>query len=109
MELGAANGELRDMVCRSLMLELQRAGHLTLPPKKFEPPNPLAVRQRPEAPSTDQTPVEATLSRISKLQFVQVRRGPLETLFNSPIEWSVSPKIKQSPASLPGPNTPVKT
>ncbi|MHC1727313.1 MAG: DUF4338 domain-containing protein [Syntrophobacteraceae bacterium] len=81
------NGELRDMVCRSLMLELERAGHLTLPPKKFAPPNPLALRQRPEAPSTDETPVEATLSRLPKLQFVQVRRSPLETLFNSLIEY----------------------
>ena len=29
------NGELRDMVCRSLMLELERAGHLTLPPQEI--------------------------------------------------------------------------
>ena len=80
------NGELRDMgaapSCSS-----SESGPSALPPKRFEPPNPLAVRQRPEAPSTDQTPVEAPLSRLSKLQFVQVRRGPLENLFNSPIEY----------------------
>jgi hypothetical protein len=81
------NGELRDMVCRSLMLELERAGHIELPPKQCDPPNPLAARQRPRAPSTDQTPVEGALSRLPKLQFHQVRRGLLEPLFNGLIEY----------------------
>ena len=33
------NGQPRDMVCRSLMLALHRAGHLELPAKRQSPPN----------------------------------------------------------------------
>ena len=29
------NGQLRDMVCRSLMLKLHRAGHIQLPPRRL--------------------------------------------------------------------------
>jgi len=36
-----ANGELRDMICRSLLLQLERAGHIQLPPKRCFPINPL--------------------------------------------------------------------
>jgi hypothetical protein len=36
-----ANGALRDMVCRGLMLSLQRAGYIDLPVKKRNPVNPL--------------------------------------------------------------------
>lgn len=80
------NGELRDQVCRSLMLDLERAGHIVLPPKKFTPHNPLAVRKSPEPCVIDQTPINRPLSRLPKLDVRQVRRGPLEGLFNSLIE-----------------------
>lgn len=80
------NGELRDQVCRSLMLELERAGHLALPPKKFIPHNPLAVRQSPEPCVIDQTLISCSLSQLPKIEFRQVRRAPLEGLFNSLIE-----------------------
>ena len=39
-----ANGALRDMVCRGLLLMLDRAGQIELPPVKFVPHNPLARR-----------------------------------------------------------------
>jgi len=42
------NGAPRDMVCRSLMLELHRAGHIELPPVRQRPPNPLARRRKPK-------------------------------------------------------------
>ena len=48
-----ANGAACDMVCRGLMLALDRAGHITLPPPKGRPPNPLAVRARPSCPEID--------------------------------------------------------
>ena len=37
-----ANGALRDMVCRGMLLLLHRAGNIELPPVKFVPHNPLA-------------------------------------------------------------------
>jgi hypothetical protein len=39
-----SNGALREMVCRSLMLALDRAHLIELPPVRFVPPNPLAHR-----------------------------------------------------------------
>ena len=34
----------RDMVCRGLLLMLDRAGEIRLPPVRYTPPNPLARR-----------------------------------------------------------------
>jgi Druantia protein DruA len=81
-----ANGEPRDMVCRSLMLELERAGFIELPPKKSNPPNPLAVRRKPEPALIDQSPIEGTLRRLPGPVILQVRRGPFEKLFGGLIE-----------------------
>ena len=80
------NGALRDMVCRGLMLELHRAGHIRLPEKKQNPPNPLAQRKEPPIATIDQAPNEGALSRIRPLRIRQVRRTTSEKLFNSLIE-----------------------
>jgi hypothetical protein len=81
-----ANGALRDMVCRGLLLMLDRAGHIELPPVKFVPHNPLARRERPAPVHIDTTPVEGELRQIQPLEFTQVRRSPDEPLFNSLME-----------------------
>ena len=81
-----ANGALRDMVCRSLMLELHRAGLITLPPVRRVNPNPLAARLRPPQVIVDKSPLSASLSELSPLTFLQVRRTGAERLFNGLIE-----------------------
>lgn len=81
-----ANGVLRDMVCRGLLLTLHRAGQIELPPVKFVPHNPLARRLRPAPTAVDTTPIEGRLKDIQPLSFVQVRRTADEPLFNSLIE-----------------------
>jgi Domain of unknown function (DUF4338) len=81
-----ANGALRDMVCRSLLLVLDRAGHIELPPVKFVPHNPLARRARPEPVLIDTTQREGELGQIQPLEFMQVRRSGDEPLFNSLME-----------------------
>jgi hypothetical protein len=81
-----ANGALRDMVCRSLLLVLDRAGHIELPPVKFVPRNPLARRARPEPVLIDTTQREGELRQIQPLEFTQVRRSGDEPLFNSLME-----------------------
>src|SRR5260370_20355974 len=43
-----ANGALRDMVCRGLLLMLHRAGEIELPPVQRKVPNRLAERERRE-------------------------------------------------------------
>lgn len=81
-----ANGALRDMVCRSLLLTLDRAGHIELPPVKCVPHNPLARRARPEPVVIDTTQREGELGQIQPLEFMQVRRSGNEPLFNSLME-----------------------
>jgi len=81
-----ANGAPRDMVCRGLLLMLDRAGEIRLPPVRYTPPNPLARRTRPAAMLLDTTPVQGPLSRLQPLEFQQVRRTAEEPLFNSLME-----------------------
>jgi hypothetical protein len=80
------NGALRDMVCRGLMLQLHRAGHIVLPPVRQRSANPLAQRQRPGPVQVDCTPLHGTLRDLGPLTFCQVRRTGQEKLFNSLIE-----------------------
>ena len=80
------NGACCDMVCRGLMLALERAGHLALPPVRWRPPNPLAVRRRPPLLEIDATPIGCGLKDLGALEFRLVRRTPEEPLFNSLIE-----------------------
>ena len=77
------NGCLKDMVCRSMLLELERGGHLVLPPKKRHPHNPLAKRKAPTRIETDMSPIQSKLKQLLPLTILQVRRSGREKLFNS--------------------------
>lgn len=81
-----ANGAPRDMVCRGMMLALERAGHLVLPAHRRRPPNPLAQRAKPPAVEVDQTPMQVALRELGPLEFRQVRRTTDEPLFNALVE-----------------------
>jgi len=81
-----ANGMLRDMVCRGLLLALERAGYLELPGKRRNPVNYLVRREKPVPVVVDSEPMEGSLSLILPLEILQVRRSPLEKLCNSLIE-----------------------
>jgi len=80
------NGALCDMVCRGLLLMLDRAGQITLPPVSYVRHNPLAKRARPAPVLIDTTPIEGKLHQIQPLEFEQVRRTGDEPLFNSLME-----------------------
>jgi hypothetical protein len=81
-----ANGALRDMVCRGMLLMLDRAGQIQLPPIKKRPNNPLARRPIPGPILIDTTPIESALKPLQPLQVQQVRRTGDEGLYNSLIE-----------------------
>lgn len=81
-----ANGALRDMVCRGLLLMLERAGQITLPPVSYVRHNPLAKRVRPEPVLIDATPIEGPLRNLRPLEFEPVRRTSNESLFNGLME-----------------------
>jgi len=84
-----ANGELRDMVCRGLMLALARGGHIELPEHRCRPPNNvIAHRRQPGASGgggrseLERTPVVAGLDALRPLVIRQVRRTGDEGLFD---------------------------
>lgn len=82
-----ANGAWRDMVCRSLMLMLHRAGEISLPPVRRSVVNPLAQRARPAIDFLlDQSPITGALGVLLPLAIRQVRRTGEEALFNGLIE-----------------------
>ena len=81
-----ANGALRDMVCRGLMLMLHREGLIELPPVRRTTRNPLVERNQPALVSVDQAPLQGRLIELGPLTVRQVRRTPEEALFNSLLE-----------------------
>lgn len=76
------NGLPRDMVCRSLLLVLHRAGHIQLPAKRQSPPNN-AIRHRRvvEEISYPTLPIEGSVASLGPLQIQLVRRAQGESLF----------------------------
>src|SRR6266545_8268207 len=80
------NGVLRDMVCRGMLLMLERAGQITLPPVSYVRHNPLAQRTPPLPMQIDTTLMEDRLRNLQPLEFEQVRRTAHEPLFNSLME-----------------------
>ena len=76
------NGHPRDMVCRSLMLRLHRAGLIQLPEPKRKLVNNAILHRRVRAvPAVDQTPINGTLAALGALEIRQVRRTEGEALF----------------------------
>ena len=81
-----ANGALRDMVCRGLLLMLHRAGQIELPPVRYTPPNPLVRREPPQPMLIDTAPLTGALGEIRPITLQQVRKTADEPLFNSLME-----------------------
>lgn len=77
------NGQLKDIVCRGLLLKLERAGHIRLPRRKrAQHYNGRNLRVLPLSIGTD--PVQGPLEDWLPIQWRQVRRsGAEESLFNS--------------------------
>jgi hypothetical protein len=81
-----ANGALRDMVCRGLLLMLHRAGEIELPPVRQVSLNPFVERERPAPVLLDTTPITGPLSALQPIELQPVRRSGDEPLFNSLME-----------------------
>jgi hypothetical protein len=82
-----ANGTLRDVVCRGLLLLLERAGEITLPPVRRQIPGQCrTARSRPAPLLVDTTPVAMPLSALGGIEIQPVRRTADEPLFNSLME-----------------------
>jgi len=77
------NGTLCDAVCRGLLLALERAGHIRLPPPRWRSPRPRRRHILGEREEVDTSPLVAPLQAIGSLEFRQVRRTPQEPLFHA--------------------------
>jgi hypothetical protein len=80
------NGVLKDIICRGLLLRLEAQGFIELPPRGKIPPYHLSPHKKPASVRVDQTPMEGKLSDLRPIELLQVRRTPLEKLYNSLIE-----------------------
>ena len=82
-----ANGALRDVVCRGLLLMLERAGVIELPPVRRQIRGQRRTgRPRPEAVLIDTTPLAMPFKQLGAIELQQVRRTAEEPLFNSLME-----------------------
>jgi len=82
-----ANGALRDVVCRGLLLMLERAGQIELPPVRWHIRGQCRTgRPRPEAVLIDTTPLAMPLQALGPVAIQAVRRTADEPLFNSLME-----------------------
>src|SRR3989440_6200013 len=81
------NGALRDVVCRGLLLRLERAGQIELPPvRRIIRGQRRNARPRPEAVWIDTTPIQVRFVELGPVELEQVRRTADEELFNSLME-----------------------
>jgi hypothetical protein len=78
-----SNGQLKDMICRSLLLFLESKDLIKQPPRKCTPPNPLAKRKKPGKVSIDKSPISGFIEELFPLRLEQVRRTHNEPTFNS--------------------------
>jgi len=82
-----ANGALRDVVCRGLLLMLERAGEIELPAVRWRIAGQRrTARPRPEAVLIDTTPLTMPLGALGPIEIQLVRRTADEPLFHSLME-----------------------
>lgn len=82
-----SNGALRDVVCRGLLLMLERAGQIELPPvRRHIRGQRRTGRPRPEPVLLDTTPLAMPLQGLGPIEIQPVRRTADEPLFHSLLE-----------------------
>lgn len=81
-----ANGALKDMVCRGLMLHLQSLGLIELPPVRRATPYRLAHSKKPDPIETDRTEVECALSEMKPIEVHQVRGTSMGKIYNGLVQ-----------------------
>jgi hypothetical protein len=81
------NGALRDVLCRGLLLMLERAGEIKLPPVRWQIRGQRrSERSRPNPVLIDSTPLTVPLAALRPIEIQPVRRTVDEPLFNSLLE-----------------------
>src|SRR6202162_3387941 len=76
-----ANGALRDIVCRGLLLMLERAGEIALPPVRCRIRGQCrSARLRPQVVMLDTTPLAMRFGQLGPVEIQSVRRTADEPL-----------------------------
>ncbi len=70
----APNGRLKDMACRNLLLRLDRAGHIALPPRQRKSPNGYRNRSPVWVPHRTE-PIAGALTDLTPLRITRVING----------------------------------
>ncbi|MDL1969284.1 MAG: DUF4338 domain-containing protein [Deltaproteobacteria bacterium] len=86
LEWHQINGRLQDMTCRCLLLRLEEAGLVELPPPKARPPYWSQKNRRPDLIEIDQTPVENKLSMLKPIEIVCIQNRTQQKMYRSLIE-----------------------
>ncbi len=81
-----ANGASRDALCRGLMLQLHRAGHIALPPARWVAKRPAIRQVVPTSLEVPSIPLAVALSELGPVEVREVRRTPEEALVKFLIE-----------------------
>jgi len=82
-----ANGALRDMFCRGMLMMLERSGEIELPPVRRHIRGQCRTRRpRPEAVLIDTAPLAMPLKSLGSIEIQSVRRTADEPLFNGLME-----------------------
>jgi len=74
------NGYPKEMICRGLLLRLERDGYITLPPRQSVPRNPDSYRKRPAPVQADHAPLQTDFKQVKSIALRQVRRTEFEKL-----------------------------
>ena len=78
------NGQLKDGICRGLLLQLERNQHITLPPRLAVNNNSERRKKIPVATLfAPPTQITVPLCDLTPIELRQVRRSPEEKLFNN--------------------------
>jgi hypothetical protein len=81
-----ANGALKDMLCRGLLLVLHREGRIALPPCKQPSTLRLRKRTRPAPVLVDTSPIAGNVSDVRPATLSMVRGTPEERVYKSLIQ-----------------------
>lgn len=77
----ALNGQFKDMACRSLLLKLEKAGYIALPPRRH-PPGNTSRNQPSQYVFHNTSPIQTDLKALTPIQINAVRAPQIKALFN---------------------------
>ena len=82
----AANGQMKDMACRSFLLKLEQGGYIHLPPSQKSPNNSLRNRSIPYV-AHQRAAITGSLDTVAPVHIESVEKRSLLRLFKCLLAW----------------------